>query len=1123
MECPECQFENREGAKFCNECGHKYEVICPVCDSSNRIASKFCDECGHKLGQTPDTPSLNYIDPQAYTPKHLTDKILTSRSSIEGERKIVTVLFADVANFTTISDKIDPEEVHQIMNGCFKILMIQIHRHEGTINQFTGDGVMALFGAPISHEDHAQRACKAALEIQKAMVDYNDKIERDHKIKFKLRIGLNSGPVVVGAIGDDLRMDYTAIGDTTNLAKRMETIAEPGNIYISENTYGLVKPYFDFDDLGSIPVKGKERPQHIYKLIQSSEVQTRIEASISKGLVRFVGRKKSMPAIRTAWENAASGSGQIVGLVGEAGVGKSRLLLEFRNSIISEEFYYFEGRCIHYGGSMSYLPFSDILKSIFGSEEDKSESVIINNIKDTLISMEIEHLSAFLPAYQELLSLKNDDISWIDLEPKVKRERTFEALRSLFIRKSKERPLIIAVEDLHWIDKTSEEFISYFIDSMAHSPILLILLYRPEYTHQWGSKSYYSKIGLDQFTIESSAELISAILEGGDVAPELQSFILSRSSGNPLFMEEFTHTLLENGSIEKINNQFVLGDKINNIQVPDTIQGIISARMDRLDENLKRTMQIASVIGRDFAFRILQTITGMKEELKTYLINLQGLEFIYEKCLFPDLEYIFKHALTQEVAYNSLLVARRKEFHEKIGRAIERLYSVNLEEFYEILGYHYFQSENFESAYSYYRLSGEKAFNKFSNWEAMDAFKSALSALNNLPKSIETKKVQVEIISLLHTILRILAYPENPINLLESGIKIAEEVGDVKKLISFNSLLGKYYVFIGEPLKNREYQKRCFYEARKAENLDLMVPLADDINMSYSFTGESHKILKITKETIELIEKHKRELDYFGRNSLLYPDLLSVYGRSLAVVGEYEKGFIKLKSALDIADKADHSYTKALVNLHFGIYYVVKFEGSSAISHLKKAIEGFTECDADIYLGFTNAMLASGYLLLDDIKFAQHYIKKGVEIHSALNAPFGTPTIMLIEGNIKQKLELFEEAYEISKNALNIAKEIKDIGSEGAILISLGRTLGKIDINQHKKATNFISKGIDILRELKNKPSYSMGYICLGEIYLSLGLKTEAMVWLRKAKVIFQQMHSDYCLKMIENLIANDK
>ncbi|MFQ5918249.1 MAG: adenylate/guanylate cyclase domain-containing protein, partial [Candidatus Binatia bacterium] len=607
-----------------------------------------------------EAPSIDFAEPQSYTPKFLADKILNNRSSIEGERKLVTVLFADVANYTSISEKLDPEEVHQIMDGCFKILMDEIHRYEGTINQFTGDGVMALFGAPVAHEDHAQRACYAALSIQKAIGEYGEKIKKDCGVDFPMRIGLNSGPVIVGSIGDDLRMDYTAVGDTTNLAARMEGMARPGTILGTGNTHKLARDFFEFKSLGKVEVKGKEGLQEAFELIKTSEVETRIGASVAKGLTRFVGRKNSMGAFMEAYEKAKSGSGQVVGIVGEAGVGKSRLLLEFKNRLPQGEFAYLEGRCLHYGGSMAYLPILDILRSYFDIQEGDREYLVKKKMEEKILQLD-ESLKSILPPFQEILSLKVDEDAYLQLEPQQRKLKAFEAIRDLLVRESENKPIVLVVEDLQWIDKTSEEFLNYLIDWLANTHILLILLYRPEYTHQWGSKSFYIKIGVDQLTMKTSAELVQAILEGSEIVPELRELILNRTAGNPLFMEEYTHTLLENGSIQRKENQYVLSRKASDIQVPDTIQGIIAARMDRLEDTLKRTMQVASVIGRDFAFRILQTITGMREELKSHLLNLQGLEFIYEKSLFPELEYIFKHALTQEVAYNSLLLKRRKE------------------------------------------------------------------------------------------------------------------------------------------------------------------------------------------------------------------------------------------------------------------------------------------------------------------------------------------------------------------------------------------------------------------------------------------------------------------------------
>ena len=716
------------------------ELICPNCKAKIPLEREFCGQCGLDLRKPTEAPPIDFNQPQSYTPKFLAEKILNNRSSIEGERKLVTVLFADVANYTSVAEKLDPEEVHEIMDGCFRILMDEIHRYEGTINQFTGDGVMALFGAPVAHEDHAQRACHTALSIQKAMGEYGERIKKECGVDFKMRIGLNSGPVIVGSIGDDLRMDYTAVGDTTNLASRMESMARPGTILVSTDTFRLARDFFEFESLGKVELKGKEKPLEAHKLFKAGEVETRIGASVAKGLTRFVGRENSMAALKEALEEAEAGSGQFVGLVGEAGVGKSRLLFEFKSLLPQSEYAYLEGRCLHYGGSMSYLPFLEILRSYFEIKEGDREFIIKKRMAEKIAGLD-EKLESALPPLMELLSLKVEDEDFIKLEPQQKRERTFEAIRNLLIRMSQERPLVLAVEDLQWIDKTSEEFLDYLIGWLASTHILLILLYRPEYTHQWGSKSYYSKIGLDQLSTSDSAELVQYILVGGEVAPELRELILSRTGGNPLFMEEFAHSLLENGSIQRKDHQYVLSSEPSSIQVPDTIQGIIAARIDRLEDNLKRTMQVASVIGRDFAFRILQTITGLREELKAYLLNLQGLEFIYEKSLFPELEYIFKHALTQEVAYNSLLHKRRKEIHGKIGKAIEQIYAERLEEFYEMLAYHFDQGEVWEKAFLYLFKSGDKARQAYASHEAIAFYTHAIEVSGRITPALEKQEL----------------------------------------------------------------------------------------------------------------------------------------------------------------------------------------------------------------------------------------------------------------------------------------------------------------------------------------------------------------------------------------------
>ena len=1076
----------------------------------------YCGKCGNTLEELQTVPSIDYSKPKSYTPKSLADKILTARSSIEGERKLVTVFFADVANFTAMSEKHDPEEVHQIMDGCFRILMEEIHKYEGTINQFTGDGVMALFGAPVAHEDHAQRACYAALSIQNTLAGYAEKLKKERGIDFKMRIGLNSGPVVVGSIGDDLRMDYTAIGDTINLASRMETMAKPGTILSSGHTYKLVRDYFKFESLGKIQVKGKELPQDAYALIRTSEVKTRIEAAVVSGLTKFVGRRREMEALQEVLERTRSGSGQVVGIVGEAGVGKSRLILEMRRLFPKEQYGYLEGRCLHYGGSMAYLPLLDILRSYFEIKEGEQESLIKKKMKEKIFELD-EKLKTVLPPFQELLSLKGEEEAYLKLEPKQKREKIFEAVRDLFIRESQNKPLVLVFEDLHWIDKTSEEFLDYFIGWLANTPILLIILYRPEYTHRWASRSYYNNVRVDQLSIPTSAELVQSILREGEVVPELSNLILGKAAGNPLFMEELTHSLLENGSIQKKDHQYFLSRKPSDIQVPDTIQGIIAARIDRLDESLKRIMHVASVIGREFAFRILQAIMEMKEELKSHLLNLQGLEFIYEKRLFPELEYIFKHALTQEVAYNSLLLKRRKEIHEKIGRAIEEIYPDRLEEFYEMLAYHYSKSDNLDKACQYLKLSGKKAMRSYSNLEAFHFYKDAINMLKQKPETEQNKKERLEVILLMDIPMRLSAYPEDPLKFLEEGERLCRELGDKKSLAAIYNFIGLFHVVTGDPTLGRKYQEASFEAAEKIQDIETMAPVGWGLCYSYFWEGEYRRIVNIAPKVIKSLEKIQREDEFFGLPINIYSALQAVYGYSLGILGEFTKGEQLCEKALSFANKINHLLSIGSAEHRYGFLFVFKGDGKNAIKHLQSSIEYFEKSQAVILLPTAWSLLGYGYYLVGELETALKSIEKALNMQMDIGFPrswihYFLSSVHFDSGNLN-------EAKVHAEQALNLAQTSHQKIFEGISWIQLGRSLVKMEGPQLHKAEEYILKGMKIVDELGAKPFYAQGCFYLGDLYADAGHKEKAIENLKKAEAMYQEMGMDYWLARTKKLL----
>jgi class 3 adenylate cyclase/tetratricopeptide (TPR) repeat protein len=1068
------------------------EIECPSCGAKIPLGKKFCGECGHKFDETPAPPSLDYDQPKSYTPKFMADKILTTRSSIEGERKLVTVLFADVANFTGISETLDPEEVHQIMDGCFKILMDEIHQYEGTINQFTGDGVMALFGAPLSHEDHAQRACYTSLAIQEAMRAYGENIKSRHDIDFKMRIGLNSGSVVVGAIGDDLRMDYTAIGDTTNLAARMESMAEPGGTLVTRNTYKLVREYFELNSLGEVQVKGKSEAQEVFQLIGTSKVITRLDASATRGLTKFIGRGEEIETLTQAFEKVRSGSGQVVGIVGEAGVGKSRLIFELRKSL-QGEVTYLEGRCVQIGQSIPFLPLLDVIKGYFDIKEGDQEGIIKGKLKERIGELD-EKLLRDLPALEDLLSLLVDDETWVKLEPKEKRDRTFEALRDLLIRLSQEKPLILVIDDLHWMDKTSEEFSDYLIGWLAHAQIMLLLLYRPEYTHPWGSKSFYNKIGLDQLTLDRCAELVQSILEGGEVAPEIKELILSRSAGNPLFMEELTRTLIENGTIEKLNHQYILSVEVSEIQLPETVQGIIAARMDRLEDTIKRTMQVAAVIGRDFAYRILQIITGMRDDLKSYLLRLQDLEFIYEKSLFPELEYIFKHAVTQEVAYNSLLSQKKKEIHEKIGTAIEEVYGEKLEEFFEMLAHHYSRTDNFEKAYHFLKMAGDKVMRNNSASEAFGYYKDALSALKKLPESEENTRKQLAIIHNMLVPIITLGFPEGSLSILQVGERIATALDDKKSLIRFYSNMGLYHSTSGRQTEGRKYSGKAFEEAEKIQDIESMAHSGPDIVLSYVAEGDYKRAIDLGSRVTNMIAKTHTEEETFGGPANVYPAMLAGRGYGMGMLGDFDRALNFSEKALADAASYGNKMTQGISEYYLGFVLMNRGDWDMAKSHLRKSIKLCEEASFLQPLALTWTGLGLSEAELGDPEGGRAHVEKGLKIHRDAHVEWNTSIHFYslsichyYSGDLGKAIDLMKEAYGLSEKS-------NERHSAGKGLIWLGRMTGKADSQKEKEAVETIQRGLKILSVLETKPDVAIAQLFLGELYSNLGRADKASI-----------------------------
>jgi len=746
LHCPACRFENSPAAKFCGACGARLAILCASCRTENPLTFKFCSECGTPLTAAPPAAApaapaapLSPKDVvfraqdakvEAYTPRHLAEKILTSRTAIEGERKAVTVLFADVAGFTALAGRLSPEELHAVMDGCFERLSRAVHRFEGTVNQFTGDGIMALFGAPIAHEDHAERAIHAALTIQAAIAEYGEELGRERDIEFRMRIGLHSGTVVVGRIGDNLRMDYTAQGDTVNLAARLEQACTPGSVLVSDATHRLAEGAFAFRPIPPLTVKGKEAPVTAFEVIRRRERRARVELAAEAGLTPLVGRDRELGQLRQAFERAREGHGEVVGIVGEAGVGKSRLLYEFRQTLGKTPVIFLEGRCISWGQSIPFLPIVEMLRRGLRLEEGDRDEVIREKVARGLQVVGAD--ARYVPFLLSLLGVEVDDPAVRGMAAEAKRRYTFEALRNLTLAGSSRLAIVFAIEDLHWVDHPSQDFLRYLAEHSTRAAVLVVVTYRPGYTHPWADKSYYSQIALAPLSERDSERIVESVLGVQSLPVEVRTLICQKAEGNPFYLEEITRSFVDTGILSRANGGYVLARPVTPQDLPDTVQGVIMARIDRLAEARKRTIQTAAVVGREFALRLLRQIADIQERLEDSLADLKSLEFIYEKALFPDLEYVFKHALVQDVAYGSLLKPRRRALHELVGRAIEELYTDRLDEHVAELTHHYTQGEVWPKAFEFARKAGDRARALFANREAIHHYSQALEAASKM-------------------------------------------------------------------------------------------------------------------------------------------------------------------------------------------------------------------------------------------------------------------------------------------------------------------------------------------------------------------------------------------------------
>jgi class 3 adenylate cyclase/tetratricopeptide (TPR) repeat protein len=1113
VKCSRCQHENPSAVKFCGECGARLELLCPSCRASNPPTNKFCNECGAPLAQA--AAAAKFTSPDSYTPKHLAEKILTSKSALEGERKQVTVLFADMKGSMELVADRDPEEARKLLDPVLEHMMEAVHRYEGTVNQVMGDGIMALFGAPLAHEDHAVRACYAALRMQESVKRYAEGVRRTEGIPIQIRVGLNSGEVVVRSIGSDLKMDYTAVGQTTHLAARMEQMATADSIFITPETLRMAEGYVHVKSLGPANVKGLTEPVEVYEITGAGPVRSRLQAAAARGLTRFVGRDTEIEQLRKALEQARAGHGQVVAVVGEPGVGKSRLFYEFTRWHRTQGWLVLESGSVSYGKATAYFPVMDLLKSYFHIETRDVVQQICEKVTGKILTLDERLKNTVSPMLSLLEALPENDPFEL-LDPPQRRIRILDGLKQLFLSESQRQPLLLVFEDLHWIDSETQAFLDNLLESLPTARLLLLANYRPEYQHRWANKTYYTQLRIDPLLPDSAGELLDSLLGNNSELKSVKQLLIDRTEGNPFFLEESVRTLVETRVLTGERGNYHPERKVESTQVPATVQAVLAARIDRLPLEEKQLLQSAAVIGKDVPFSLLQAITELSDEkLRSGLSHLQAAEFLYETSLFPDLEYTFKHALTHEVAYGSLLHERQRALHARIVEAIEALYPDRLIEQVERLAHHAARGEIWGKAVTYLRHAGIKADARSALREAASYFEQALTALGHLPETRETREQAIDLHFNVRSPLAALVAGERVLEHLRAAEALANALGDERRLARVNAYLSRELSAQGEHEQAVTACERAITMARTLDDYGLEVVATLYLGLACYCLGDYPKAVEaLGRNLVPLDNPVVRER--FGAIGFPFATSRTALALALAERGEFGEAIARCTEAIQILEEVGHPFTVTMTYQRMGLVQLRRGDLHQATLALEHALEVCQGVDSLSLFYLVSSALGHAYALSGRSAEAISFLEEAVErpVMSATQEGQSLRTIWLSEGYLLADREA--DARAAAQRALGLARQHKERGYEAYTLLLLGEIAAREDPLDIGKVEDHYQQALALAEELGLRPLIAHCHVGLGKLYRRAGNPQQAKVHLTNAVRMMREMEMGVWLDKAE-------
>jgi predicted ATPase/class 3 adenylate cyclase len=1028
MHCAACSFENAAGASFCEQCGSRLARICSQCGHELTVTARFCNACGAPVGvEFPASPAA----PIHYTPAHLAERILAEQAAIEAqqgtavERKTITALFADMAGSTALIHERDPEDAHRLIAPVVELMMEAVHHYEGFVAKSLGDGILALFGAPIAHEDHPQRALYAALRMQETMRRHADCIRLEEGIPLQIRVGIHTGEVVVRSIRkDDLRTDYDPVGHTINIASRMQTIAALSSVLVSESTYRLTTGYFEFKALGATQIKGIQEPLEVFELLGLGALRTRLQVAAHRGLARFVGRAVELERLHGALSQATAGFGQIVGVVGEVGVGKSRLFHEFKERsqqgcLILETF------SVSHGKAFPYLPLIELLRNYFQITAQDDERRCREKVTGRVLTLE-RSLEDVLPYVLYLLGAGEPDSPVAIMDARIRRDRTFEAIRRLVERESLNQPVQLLFEDLQWLDSETDAFLAFLIERVASARIILLLNFRPDYRPAWSDKDNYCQMRLDALGPAEAQGLLSALLGDDSGLMPLKERILEKTEGNPFFMEEVVQTLVEEGALLGASGHYRIAKTPAELHIPTTVHGVLASRMDRLSISEKTLLQHLAIVGKEFPWSLIrQVVEQPEDELRRLLSRLEAAEFIYERPAFPEIEYTFKHALTQEVAASSLLSGQRSLLHERTAQAIEALYAGRLNEYCSELAHHYSLSSNSQKAVEYLHRAGQQALERSAGLDAIRHFQTALALLERLPDTPERARQELALrFSLGPALMAAKGYAAPEVEATYTrALTLCEQIGDSSQLFPAQCGLRTYYSLRADYATARELGDRLLRIANNAHDPDLLIEAHSALGSSLFFQGDFDTAREHQEQMRALYvpEQHHAHAFLYGMDPGVRA--LSIASWTQWYLGYPDQANERSRDALALAHKIAQPFGLAFALVAAAMLRLFRQESQKAHELADAAITLSSEQGFPYYLAWGTILRGSSLVDQGDAEDGIEQIVQGLAAYLATGAQLSHSYFLGLLAAACRRIGRVRKGLDVLADALTVVRK----------------------------------------------------------------------------------------------------